>query len=355
MITPGISSLPMNVRGAFNKICFYHVMICDIILRMRNSLLFILPCLACIVSGVAHGNWQYGGTYVGDGAYTDDGTRFVISVRGGASMGFGTIENKIGSLTSEYWYNPNDGMVISAAYHDSCTDCGDFVYAGFGQLGDLPAEKDYQAFAFAAGASIGWTIPNRPQWRVELGWDHITESEYNASPLFEGDLTLTGGTVDGIVVHVQSGGVQSKITTDIISAMAFYDFFDGIQKPTRTIVPYVGFGIGYADVKTKLNLSDLYGDLSTSVDLQNFGKLDDYGVLQFYPSETNTSNVAGLLAVGLSYGITETMFLDLGARVAYIPKIKFALSNSDDTRDRDWFDGENMIYANFMLGLRFEF
>lgn len=341
-----------------NKICFYRAPICDIIYGMRKSLLLVLPFLSCLMSGVAVANWQYGGTYVGDGAYTDDGTRFVISVRGGGSMGFGTIKNKIGSLTSEYYYNPDDGMIISAAYKEACKDqggCENFVYAGVGELGDLPADKDYESFAFAAGASIGWTIPNRPQWRVELGWDHITESEYNASPLFEGDLTLTGGTVEGLTVHVQSGGVQSKITTDIISAMAFYDFFDGLQKPTRTIIPYVGFGIGYADVKTKMNLSDLYGDLSTSVDLQNFGVLDDYGVLQFYRSETSTSTIAGLVAVGLSYGITDTMYLDLGARVAYVPKVKFALTNADDTRDRDWFDAENMIYANVMLGLRFEF
>lgn len=318
----------------------------------------MLPVLSCLISGAANANWQYPGTYVGDGWYEDDGSRFVISFRGGASMSMASVKNEIGSLTSEYYYNPADGFVVSAAYYDSCVDqggCEGYVYAGIGELADLPAAKDYSAFSFAAGASVGWTIPNRPQWRVELGWDHITESEYNSSPLFDGDMTLTGGDVEGIVIHAQSGGVQSKVSTDIISAMAFYDFFDGLQKPIRQVIPYIGFGIGYADTKTTLNLSDLYGDLSSSVDLQNFGKLDEFGVLQFFRSENRSANIAGLLAVGLSYGITETLFLDFGARVAYVPKIKWALQNEDNTRNRDWFSAENLIYANFMLGLRFEF
>ncbi len=318
----------------------------------------IVPVLSCLLTPAAMANWQYPGTYVGDGWYDDDGSRFVLSVRGGASFAFGSIKNDIGALTSEYFYNPNDGMVISAAYYDACVEdggCAGFEYAGIGNIGDLPPAKDFSEFAFAAGAGIGWTIPNRPQWRVELGWDHITEMEYNQSPLFDGDLTLSGGTVDGIVINAQSGSAQSKITTDIISAMAFYDFFKGLQKPTRTMIPYVGFGIGYADTKTTLNLSDLYGDLSTSVDLQNFGEADEYGVVQFYKSETSTSNIAALASVGFSYGITDTMFLDLGARVAWLPKVEWSLTNEDDSRDRDWFSAENMIYANIMLGLRFEF
>lgn len=325
---------------------------------MKTKFMCILSALMCVTATGAHANWQYSGTYVGDGWYEDDGSRFVISVRGGASIGMGTIKNEIGSLTSEYYVNPTDGMVISAAYYDACVDqggCEGFEYAGIGELADLPAAKDYSSFSFAAGASVGWTIPNRPQWRLELGWDVITESEYNASPLFDGDMALVGGSVSGVVVNAQSGGVQSKISTDIISVMAFYDFYDGLIKPTRQVIPYIGFGIGYADTKTTLNLSDLYGDLSTSVDLGNFGDMDDYGVLNFYRSETRSSNVVGVAALGLSYGITETMFLDLGARVAYIPRVKWALTNKDNTRQRDWFSAENMIYANIMLGLRFEF
>ena len=333
----------------FNQIGFY-----DIISTMRKRLLHILPVMLCVLSGAAHANWQYPGTYVGDGWYADDGSRFVISVRGGASYSFASIKNEIGSMTAEYFYNPADGMVVSGAWYDACVDsgqCEGFEYAGIGDLAALPAKEDYSSFSFAAGASIGWTIPNRPQWRIEAGWDHISETEYNVSPLFDGDITLTSG----MILNAQSGSVQSKISTDIISAMAFYDFFDGFKKPVNKMIPYIGFGVGYADTKTTLNLSDLYGDLSTSVDLQQFGELDDYKVLQFYRSETSTSNIAGLLALGFSYGITDTLFMDLGARVMYIPKIKWALTNADDTRHRDWFSGENLIYTNVMLGLRFEF
>ncbi|MDE6571457.1 MAG: hypothetical protein K2L95_04565 [Alphaproteobacteria bacterium] len=325
---------------------------------MKLKSIFIVSLISALGAAPAHANWQYDGEFVRDGWYMDDGSRFTISVRGGASMGFGAIKNDVGSMTSEYYYSPDNGMVISAAYYDACLEnggCENFVYAGIGELSELPASQDYESFSFAAGASIGWTIPNAPQWRLELGWDHIAESEYNASPLYEGDLPLTGGNIDGITVHVQSGGVHSKLSADIISAMAFYDFFDGMQKPTRQVIPYVGFGVGYADAKTILNLSDLYGDLSLSVDLQNFGELDKYNVLQFYKSEKSTSTIAGLVAVGLSYGITDTLFLDFGARITYVPKVKWALSNQDGSRDRDWFSAENVIWANVMLGLRFEF
>jgi len=325
---------------------------------MRKSLFGILSVLSCLAVMPANANWEYSGTYLGDGVYHDDGSRFVMSVRGGASLGFASIKNEVGSLTTEYYVNPADGMVISAAYYDACVaggGCAGFAYAGIGDLADVSPAKDFSEFAFAAGASLGWTIPNRPQWRIEVGWDHVTEMEYNESPLFEGDLTLAGGDIEGIVITAQSGSAQSKVSTDIISAMAFYDFFDGMYKPLRKVIPYVGFGIGYADTETTLNLSDLYGDLSTSVDLQNFGEADDYGVVQFYRSKTSSSNIAGVLAAGISYGVTESMFLDFGARVSYIPKIKWALENADNSRKRDWFSAENMIYANIMLGLRFEF
>ena len=326
--------------------------------NMRKSIFCILSVLSCFAVAPARANWEYSGTYLGDGWYTDDGSRFVMSVRGGAALGFGSIKNEVGALTTEYYINPGDGMVISAAYYDACVEgggCAGFEYAGMGETSALPAAKDYREYSFAAGASLGWTIPNRPQWRLEIGWDHISEAEYNASPLYEGDLHLTGGDVEGVVVHVQSGSIQSKVTTDLISAMAFYDFFDGMQKPVRKMIPYVGFGVGYADTTTTLNLVDPYGDLSTSVDLQNFGELDDYGVLNFYRSENSSSNIAGVLALGVSYGINQTMFLDFGARVSYIPKIKWTLKNEDGSRTRDWLSAENMIYANIMLGLRFEF
>ena len=309
--------------------------------------------------GAARANWEYPGYYVGEGAYTDDGSRFIVSVRGGASVGMGTIKNEIGELTPLYYMSPDGSVIMSELGYYQCTDrgqCADYIPAGYVNLGDLPATKDFESFGFAAGASLGWTIPNSPQWRIELGWDHISESEYNASPFIEGEAPLFGGSVSDVTAVISSGAVQSKVVTDIISVMAFYDFFDGIQKPTRTVIPYIGFGVGYADIKTTLQLSDPYGDLSGIYELLPYGvKEQDDSVIQFYRSELSSANIAGVLALGLSYGITENMFFDIGARVAYIPRIRWALSNEDASQYRDWFSAENAIYANIMLSLRFEF
>ncbi|MDR1337858.1 MAG: hypothetical protein LBJ73_02400 [Rickettsiales bacterium] len=323
---------------------------------MKFKALSIFSILLCVYAGAAHAGWQYPGHYLGDGWYQDDGSRFVLSVRGGASLQRGKINNEIGSMSALYYINQTDGIIMTAAEREACgTNCdGTFQYAGMGNLGDLPAEKNLSTFSFAAGASIGWTVPNSPQWRVELGWDHIAQSEYNAAPLFAGKMDLQGGEVSGVYVDVQSGGAHSNITTDIFSAMAFYDFFDGIKKPVKSFIPYIGFGVGYANSTTVLNLSDLYGDLLESVELQEYGVADNY-VLRFYTSENNTANVAGLLALGFSYGLTETTFLDLGARVTYVPKVIWALSNEDGSKHRDWYSAKNIIYTNVMLGIRFEF
>ena len=328
---------------------------------MRKRNICILSLLSWALCMPAMANWQYPGTYVGDGWYEDDGSRFVISARGGASFGMGKIQNDTGAIANEYFMSPDGTSVVSATYYYSCVDqggCEDYVYAGYGYLNKLPATKDLETFSFVAGASIGWTIPNRPQWRIEAGYDHITKSEYNSSPMFEGDLTLEGGDASNVTIQAQSSTVNSKISSDVYSVMAFYDFFDGLQKPTRTFIPYIGFGAGYADTKTVLNLSDPYGDLSAQVELQQYGEvIDNGGILsiEFYQSERNTTNVAGLLAAGASYGITEKVFLDFGARLMYLPRVKWGLSNKDNSKQREFFTAENLIYLNLMAGIRFEF
>lgn len=325
---------------------------------MRRGCLSFAVLVLCGFISTAHANWEYSGVYVGDGAYQDDGSRFVLSFRAGASMGLASVKNQVGTLATGYWYNESNNTVITDAYYQDCIDkgqCSGYVYAGIADLADVPVSKNFSSFSFAAGASVGWTIPNTPQWRIELGWDTIQKSEYNASPLFEGEVPLVGGDVSNVAIYLESSSLQSEVTTDVISAMAFYDFYDGLYKPTRKAIPYVGFGIGYADTKTVMNLADLYGDLSTDANLINFGKVDSNGILQFNRSEVNTANIAGVLAAGFSYGINDTLFLDLGARLTYIPKIKWALVNEDDTNQRDWISADNLIYANIMLGVRFEF
>ena len=321
---------------------------------MKFKFIHLLPLISCFFAGSASANWQYPGTYLGDGWYQDDGSRFMMSLRGGVAIGGGKIHNEIGSLTTSYYIDQNTGVVVSEAYYDACTlagYCDDFVLAGMGDLANLPAGQKLSTASFAAGFSLGWSIPHSPQWRVEAGWDHISESEYNAIPLFDGDLTLDSGAI----VNVQSGAAHSITSTDVISLMVFHDFFDGIRKPIREFIPYVGLGFGYAESRTTLNLSDLYGDLSWSVDLQNYGELDDYDVLQFYTSKKTTANIAGLLALGGSYGLDNNLFIDLGVRLTYIPKIKWALSNVDGNKHRDWFSARSVIYTNIMLGIRYEF
>ncbi len=188
----------------------------------------------------------------------------------------------------------------------------------------------------------------------------LTESEYNSAPMFEGDLELIGGDITGVVLGgIQSGGVNSTVSTNVISAMAFYDFFEGYQKPLNQFIPYIGFGLGYADVTTVLNLADLYGDLSRDLDLTNYGELvelaDGSTYTVFYTSEKNTANIAGLLALGFSYGVADGVYLDGGVRFTYVPQIKWALSNADESKQREWFEAKNIFYTNIMLGLRFEF
>jgi opacity protein-like surface antigen len=323
---------------------------------MKSKIYFLLIPLLFI--GTANANWEYPGKYARDGYYIDDGSKFIISLRGGGSVARGKVVNEIGTLSSDYYIYNSTGEVIPYLSYNNCItggtcDAADFTDVGYGDIASLPAAKDFKEFSFAAGASIGWTLPNKPQWRMELGWDHISETEFNASPLFSGNLPVSSGIV---LTDIQSGSAHASIKTDIISAMAFYDFFQGIEKPQNTFIPYIGFGLGYADSKTVLNLSDLYGDLSVSPDLiTNYGVLDEYNLIQFYKSEKTNSNVAGVLALGFSYGLVPGMFLDMGVRCMYIPKIKFGLSDETDEKHRDWFSIKDMVYTNIMMGVRFEF
>ena len=314
----------------------------------------------CMLIMPAFADWQNQGYYVDDSYYEDDGSRFILGLRGGVSFGRAKIKNDIGNLYGYYYMNESNGGVISALAWESAGEPDGYVYAGYGDLSTLPAKKDFSKTAFAGGGSIGFTIPYNPQWRLEAGYDFVSETDYNQIPLFDGNINVTGGDIGNAVVHVSSGGATATVETDVLSVMAYYDFFEGRQKNLREIIPYVGFGIGYASSKTTLKLSDIYGDLSTDSDLQNYGTPDASGVLQFTPpsdksKHPTSTNVALIGALGLSYGITDYTFLDFGARVMYIPRIKWELVNSDGSQHRDWFSADNMIYTNVMVGLRFEF
>ena len=330
-------------------------------MKFKKSLFSVLMVM-CIAPAFA--GWEYNGYYLDDGYYTENTTRFVIGFRGGLSWANAKIKNDMGSLDGYYYLNLDTYDVISfkayEAYIDEGGDPSDYAYAGVGDLSTLPAKENFSKLAFTAGGSVGLTLPNNPHWRLEAGYDHIAETSYNQIPLFEGDMNVSGGEIGDAVVHVASTGATATISTDIVSAMAFYDFFDGKQKSLNTIMPYVGLGLGYAASKTTLKLSDIYGDLSTDSDLQNYGTVDANGVVQFespsdkskYPTSTN---IAVIGALGASYGIAEYTYLDFGVRVMYIPKITWELVNSDASLHREWFSAKDMFYTNLSFGLRFEF
>lgn len=320
--------------------------------------LFSIWGILCVIPAFA--GWEYDGYYINESYYNDDGMRFVIGGRGGLSWGNAKIKNDIGNLYGYYYVSQTTGDVISALAWAAAGEPTDYLNAGYGDLSALPAKKKFSKFAFTAGGSIGLTLPYNPQWRLEAAYDHIAETDYNQIPLFEGNLNVSGGIIGDAVVNVSSSGATTTISTDIVSAMAYYDFFKGTQKPLNQIIPYIGFGVGYATSTTTLKLSDIYGDLSTDSDLQNYGTQDGDGVLQFLPpsdkSKYPTSeNIAAVGAIGFSYGVTRYTFLDFSARVMYIPKITWQLVNSDASMHRDWFSAENMIYTNLMAGVRFEF
>ena len=326
-------------------------------MKLYKSLFFTILALA---SAPAFAGWQYDGYYVKDGYYTDDGSRFTISLRGGLSLANAKMENNIGNLDGYYYINPTTGTAVSLSYFSdaSAAASSGFTDIAVGNVGSLPVKTNFSKTAFTAGGSIGFTVPNHPQWRLEAGYDYISETEYNQVPLFEGAMQVSGeynGTI-----HVSSSGVTSTISTDVISAMAYYDFFEGTQKQLNQIIPYVGLGVGYANSRTTMKLSDIYGDLSTDSDMLNYGTPDSDGIIQFNPpSDTSkyptSTNVAAIGAIGAAYGISEYTFLDLGVRVMYIPTIKWNLVSNDGSQHREWFSAKDMIYTNFMLGLRFEF
>ena len=314
----------------------------------------------------AFAGWEYNGYYVNDGIYDDTGLRFVVGLRGGFAMSRAKMQNDIGSLYTDYYVNDDTGAIVSSLSFtntfgdDPAAWPSNYSYVGYGDLATLPVKEDFKKNTFTAGASVGFTLPNNPQWRLEAAYDYIAETNYNQTPLIEGDMNVTGGDLGDTVVHVFSTGVKSTISTDVVSAMAYYDFFDGKNKKLHEFIPYVGLGLGYAISKTTLHISDIYGDLSLDEDLQNYGTPNDSGILQFdnptdknkYPSSTN---IAMLGALGFSYGIAESTFLDASLRLMYIPKITWDIVNKTGEQYRDWYSAKDMLYTSFVIGLRFEF
>ena len=322
-----------------------------------KSKISVFSLVAILSATSAFAGWQNSGYYIDDGYYVDDGSRFTIGFRGGLSLANAKMKNEIGSLEANYLVNETTGSVITELAWENLGSPSGYIDIGVGDVATLPVKKDLSKVAFTAGGSIGFTVPYHPQWRLEAGFDHISETDYNQTPFLEGDIITTDSEGYSYSAHIFSSGVTSTVTTDIISAMAFYDFFEGSQKKFNQFIPYVGFGIGYASSKTTLKLTDVYGDLSKDSDLVNYGTIGTDGVIQFADPANNeapvSTNVAFLGSVGVSYEISKYTFLDFNFRLMYVPKITWQLVNG--SLHRDWFAAEDMLYTNFMVGLRFEF
>jgi hypothetical protein len=302
-----------------------------------------------ILTPAARSNWEYG-------SYYDDGSRLTFAFRGGGAMPFASMKNNLGSIQISYW---TDGSKI---YNDgqACIDGGGTCsLMGQVDLEKLPAAKKYSSYSWAGGVSIGVTIDGAPNVRAEVDWLRISEADYNASPLFAGDIDMGGGNI----VPNAVAAVRSTVSTDVISAMIYYDFFEGTKKPAGITIPYIGAGLGYASSMTLLSLTDDFGDLSSDLTMQYFGNCQAVGDLtmcDFYTSETQTNNFALSAAIGFSYGIEEGVFFDMGARASFIPKIRWALNNIADengggNKERDVFSASNIIFMNLYIGIRFEF
>ncbi|MCL2331441.1 MAG: hypothetical protein FWC61_02745 [Proteobacteria bacterium] len=328
---------------------------------MKYKPLALCWLLSAICAGAAHANWQYP-PYDPDAYYYDDGGRFTLAIRGGGAYGFGSMQNDLGALTPEPFWTSDGVTLVGESYcggsPSACLNAG-FSPIGQVNIANLPVKKSFSSVSWIGGVGIGWVLSNNPSWRIEANWDHIAEAEYNSLPLYEG----TVATDLGQKLFIQSGGVSSTVSTEIFSAMFYYDFYNGCEGPKGQckMIPYVGVGLGYASSKTVMSLTDIYGDLSGDASMQFFGvPASGSPTLDFYTSETRTGNIALSAAAGLSYGLSDNAFLDFGLRVNYLPRIKWELNNAADAsavshRAKDMFSAKNVVYGSLQLGVRFEF
>jgi len=302
---------------------------------MIKKVILSFVALTTVTMGAARANWEERPVYI------DDGGRMTVTVRGGAAYGFGSVKNQLGNMMPELsWVDPSTGLLVTEQL----------------DISGLPPTKKFSSLTWDSNVAVGFTIPHKPQVRIEANWEHIGETVYSAWPMFKGNLTTPDNT---ILQDVMSGGVYSTINSDIFTGMIYYDFFDGCVKPLKTFIPYIGAGIGYASSHTRLELTDPYGDLSSVPAMQGFGEVGSVA-MDFYTSDSATGNFAASAAIGFSYGLMENLFIDAGIRVTYIPSIPFTLNNdlavpTTGEKHREIFSVDNVIYTTASIGFRFEF
>jgi opacity protein-like surface antigen len=306
----------------------------------------LVTCLLSLVSFAASANWETGRPYY------DDGARITVSIRGGVAQPKSTMKNQLGSMPV-YYYHVGDTVWINDPY------CGDPDGAlcplyGRDDMGEMTVAKSYDSRAFAGGFSVGAVWGGKPNLRTELDWLHIAETSSMMNPLLKGEIETVIGTESS-----ESLAARASTSTDVISAMIYYDFFKGMVKPAGAAVPYIGVGFGYASSKATLELTDALYELS-ELSLAGFGNTN--GLIMDYFSSTTTSNnfsVSG--AAGIAFGIQDGVFLDLGARATYVPEITWSLNNQPlvdgktTYKERPFFSANDILFITVYAGLRFEF
>ena len=308
-----------------------------------------LAFIAILMPGLAAANWEQ------RGPFRDDGSRFVVSVRGGLSMPQTTMRNDLGDMIVGIW-DHGGGSLAYVPVDPNDLSVGFVTDVNFGNLG---MTTDFTEMSLVYGISVGVVMAGNTNVRFELDWLRIEESQLSANPLFSGDVDTSLGTI-----HNAVAAARASMQTDIISAFVYYDFFEGRIRPTKGLIPYIGLGLGFVRSESILMLSDPYGDFAGDPMFTDFGnQIGDQ--VRFFTSETNNRNYALSAAIGAAYGLGQNIYFDIGARASYVPSVRFALNNSRDAtalqpggvgyREMDMFSARDMIFLNVFAGLRFEF
>ena len=144
-------------------------------------------------------------------------------------------------------------------------------------------------------------------------------------------------------VAPDSPDVHVKMKATTIFANAFYDFH-----ATEKIKPYLGAGLGWARISTKLNWS-YHPAPDARPDLEHFINHSE-----------STNKFAFHVGAGVAYNLTENIALDLGYRYTDLGKISMtAIGMTDDAGNisvGSTADIQTRLHQNeVMLGLRYTF
>ncbi|MDR0449041.1 MAG: hypothetical protein LBG89_01085 [Rickettsiales bacterium] len=314
---------------------------------MKKPTGFLAAAAIAFFASTANANWSR----ISD---ADDGGRFYFAVRGGAAFGIGGyMENKLGSVSSSglFLYCPDGVCTDYISTEDMInTSDPDYEFIGVVPLGGLPVSEKFSVMTWNTNIGVGVVLPGMPGTRIEGSWDRISEVSYNASPFVAGE-TLTSENVP--ISVMDTGAITSGVQTDIFMMMAYFDFFQGRQKPARQAIPYIGLGLGYAQSRTSMSLIDSNGTLE---DTGAFADFVDQSTGGFYFSENYSNGLAAGAAFGISYGINQFAFLDFGAKVIMANKVEWNMTNPNTGMEKAVVATSSpVIYGMVLAGFRFEF